>query len=235
MNCPNCGNEIIDESQVCPNCGNPLSEDRPWDKKAKKNQGQVDRKPAQKGRVAGKSRLDETYLKDDFIVNIGFCGYSANPENPEKLKSGTVIITKRAILFGESEFHIKTGRYDVEIPVENIDHFTNGILNGKKVLILRTKYGQDFYVTVLKLDEWNKYFGYVLNYVSQDPLDASDDRKNNPKNLKWMKVGVCIVIAFICYLIPVFVTVTPTTRLVTIGIAFGFLLLALVTFFKKKP
>ncbi|MGN0961972.1 MAG: hypothetical protein ACI4PP_00175, partial [Clostridia bacterium] len=173
MKCPNCGNEWEEELEVCPQCGNPVSDERPWDKKAKKKAGGEQEKTSSEQKPAGqKTRVvkeintplfkakvkqpvnDETYLDHAFVIATGLCGYSANPENHRELESGTVILTKEAVLLGKSEYDIRCGRFQIEIPVEIIDHFTEERLDGKTVFALHTVHGQVFYVYVAKRKEW---------------------------------------------------------------------------------
>ena len=190
LKCPNCGAELDDGADLCIRCGNPLTEGKPWEKKnqpqKKKDSAAQDetdykrpkvkhqtRRPARGQYERGVAVLEEEhYLEHEFVIREGYCGYDlvsgredlAEGEKEPKLKEGTVILTKKAVLFGPSDHAIRCGKYVYEIPVQLIEYVTDTTYSNKPALLIRTEDGEEFKLFVLKRDEWIENFRYVTEY-----------------------------------------------------------------------
>lgn len=186
MICPNCRYECEEEVVRCPQCGNPLIEGKPWEKGAilqeEKPEVEGDEEEDAYGelkvryqhRERGKfarymaTREKEWSLQNEFVVHVGYCCYNRDPEDQEELKEGTALLSKTNLYFGDSEHNLRCGKFDVCIPVELIDHFTNAVYRGKTALMIHVKTGEKFILFAMKNKEWIEKLGYLAEYRHTD-------------------------------------------------------------------
>ena len=192
MVCPNCRKEIDDHAECCPFCGNPFGNERPWEVKNKKpskseQQGERNAEPKVRRQIirnTKQARYDATmqqefYLNDEFVVHVGYCGYTENPEHPEQLREGTAILTKNLLLFGNSEHSIRCGKFVFEIPLKVIRRVTDAEFRGKPAFQIEVDSGEKFVMYVMKKSEWIEYFNFVGKYVPSeiDPVEEKQAAK----------------------------------------------------------
>lgn len=210
--CPNCGNKISEGDVVCQKCGNPLADERPWEVKTKRKNPviqEISEKPVSGdgpkvqtvirgslgGKIPRKQKINiETYLDNDFVIGTGLCGYSTKAGEYLDLISGTVIMTKRAILFGKSEYDIRCGRYSIEIPLKIVDSYWTEKGGGKKLIAFRTTYDEVYYFFVSKIDEWLQYFSFALEKPAEKDVAVIEEEDFSPKR-KWITVVVSCFLA----------------------------------------
>lgn len=189
MKCPACGIEQEDGVLRCEACGNPLAEGRPWDAKTK-SQLELDaiaEEEAQKRRLENKNKIKvqqsmnkelrspvgnskvtaPDHLGHEFVVGKSLCGFSEKPGDKKNMSSGTVVLTKEALIFGASEYAIERGHYRIEIPMEIVESFGESSDGKKKLIAVRTFEGEVFYLFVGKREEWMDYFRFVLQKEDQ--------------------------------------------------------------------
>ena len=252
--CPNCGKEPTEGSLRCEHCGNPLTEGRPWDKKSKE-QIELEEKieeeaKARRANKENKTKVQteirpnlskfnfkkspvklETYLDHDFVIGMSLCGFGEEPGNKKNLTSGTVILTKDALLFGRSEYEIKCGYYKIEIPLEYIDSFGEAMDGNKKLIVIRTVQGEAFYLFVAKRSEWLDYFCFAL-HKENHPEDVVREKKTSVK--KWLLTAGYLVIAFSCFTAAMMMQLDTSVNTLVFVCGFGFLVLAAYNSFRKK-
>ncbi len=199
--CPSCGAELDESADICITCGNPLEEGKPWDKKEKgkktSSSYEVDhdavkvkhqkRRPASgQYERAVAAMQKEYYLDNEFVIREGYCGYRLLTDQPEdegenrkeKLQEGTVILTKRVILFGPSDHAIRCGKFVYEIPVEVVEYVTDTTYLNKPALLIHTKDGEDFKMFVTKRDQWIHDLRYVVTYQSADNIEKNNETES---------------------------------------------------------
>lgn len=185
--CPNCGNEYEENAGYCEKCGNPIGDERPWDKPtvSRPDAPPVDRGPKVKHQVRKSSKRArylstmerEWYLEGEFVIKVGYCGYTENPENHERFREGTAILTKNALLFGDSEHSIRCGKYVLEIPLDVIEYITDSRYRDKPAFLIKLVSGEELIMYVMKKKDWIEYFEYVLDYRQTD-TDVDTDIKD---------------------------------------------------------
>lgn len=252
--CPSCGKEVKEGALRCGQCGNPLTEGRPWDKKTKEQLEQeaaaeeeakvrrADKEGQIKVQTVIRSNLPrrsmkkrpvdpETYLNHDFVVGMSLCGFSETPGDKKSLTSGTVILTKEALLFGRSEYDIKCGHYKVEIPLDFIASFGEAMDGSKKLIAVRTIHGEIFYLFVAKRGEWLDFFRFAMGQENQ-PEVATPEKEKVVR--KWSLVASYIVIAFSAFVMTAVTDLSPLINTLFYMIGVVFLLLSAFTAFRKK-
>ena len=252
--CPNCGKEQAEGSLRCDNCGNPLTEGRPWDKKSKEQieleETIEEEAKARRANKENKTKVQteirpnlskfsfkkspvkqETYLDHDFVIGMSLCGFGEEPGNKKNLTSGTVILTKDALLFGRSEYEIKCGYYKIEIPLEYIDSFGEAMDGNKKLIVIRTVQGESFYLFVANRNEWLDYFRFALHDESQ-PEDVAPEKETAAK--KWLLTTVYLVVAFSCFTVAMMMQFNTPVNVLFFICGFGFLILSAYNSFRKK-
>ena len=179
MICPNCKTELPDDAKVCATCGNPFGDERPWEIKTKPSVAEsVDHRARdEKAKVSHQqmrssktaqylaTQEQEYYLNDEFVIATGYCGYTEKPDAPEELREGTVILTKKKILFGNSDHAIRCGKFVIEIPLDAIVKLTDRRYKGRAAFELHVDSGEIFIVYVANFKQWVEYFSYVLEYT----------------------------------------------------------------------
>lgn len=186
--CPNCGNHADEEVDYCPQCGNPLGCERPWEKinKPKPDAGRENpsgssREPKVKHQVWEHNKRtrylstmeQEWYLEGETVVKVGYCAYTENPAEPEKLREGTAILTKNALLFGDSEHSIRCGKYILEIPLEVIVCVTDMVYRSKPSFLIRVNTGEQLIMYMMKKKEWQDAFDGLVDY-RQGKFDTAE-------------------------------------------------------------
>ena len=196
--CPNCGNQPEEKADVCSKCGNPLGKERPWEKKTSLAGNAADvasgRKPKirhQNRQVSKQARYDATqqqeyYLNDEFVIAVGYCGFSASPEAPEELREGTAVLTKNYLLFGKSEHAIRCGNFKLEIPVELLRCVTDTQYRGKAALLIKTRSGEQLIMYTVKREEWIDYFKMVTEYIPAE-IDLAAEKKEERASMSFLE------------------------------------------------
>lgn len=209
MLCPNCRKEIEDHVECCPYCGNPFGKERPWELKNKKPS--EEKKNREKGsgpkvrhqiiRNTKQARYDATmqqewYLKDEFVIHVGYCGFTENPENPDQLREGTAILTKNLLLFGNSEHSIRCGKFVFEIPVKVIRCVTDAEFKGKPAFLIEVDSGEKFIMYVMKKSKWIEYFNLVTKYIPAeiDPVAKKQEERSSVSFIeRWGKALIYLI------------------------------------------
>lgn len=187
MICPNCRYECEEDVVRCPQCGNPLIEGKPWEKGAMLQEEKPEAETAENddeeygelkvryqyregGKFARymKTQEKEWSLQNEFVIHMGYCCYNRDPENFEELKEGTALLSKECLYFGDSEHSLRCGNFDVCIPMELVDYFTDIIYRGKAALMVHVKTGERFVLFVMKNKEWIEKLQYVMEYRHAD-------------------------------------------------------------------
>lgn len=181
MICPNCRYECEDDVVRCPQCGNPLIEGKPWEKGSVLQEEKPEVEDAEEddfsevkvryqyregGKFARymKTQEKEWGLQNEFVIHVGYCCYNRDPENFEDLKEGTVLLAKDSLYFGDSEHALRCGNFDVHIPVELVEYFTDIVYRGKAALMVQVKTGERFILFAMKNKEWIEKLQYVMEY-----------------------------------------------------------------------
>lgn len=185
MICPNCRYECEEDVVRCPQCGNPLIEGKPWEKGAMLKEEKPEIPEEDEGlscepkvryqhREGGKfarymtTQEHEWSFQNEFVIHVGYCCYTRDPGSIEELKEGTALLSKEGLYFGDSEHSLRCGRFDVEIPVELIEYFTDVIYRGKAALLVQVKTGERFILFAMKNKEWIEKLEYVIEYRHTD-------------------------------------------------------------------
>lgn len=253
MICPNCRYESEEDVVRCPQCGNPLVEGKPWEKgsilqeeKTIDECGEVEDddfgelKVRYQHRERGKlarymaTQEREWSLQKEFVIHVGYCCYNRDPENQEELKEGTALLSKTALYFGDSEHSLRCGKYDVCIPVELVDYFTNIIYRGKTALILHVKTGEKFVLFAMKNKEWIEKLGYVMEYRPTDHPDKLLQSEKKASNSSVSKIVLHLIGAIVMFALAGIMRADTFMMILFIVMGAGFLLLVALGIFGPK-
>lgn len=252
MICPNCRYECEEEVVRCPQCGNPLIEGKPWEKgsvlleeKPEAEEEEIDDefgelKVHYQFRQGGKfarymsTREKEWSLQNEFVIHVAYCCYNIDPEDPENLKEGTVLLSKTALYFGDSEHSLRCGKFDVCIPVALVDYFTNIIYRGKAALMVQVKTGERFILFAMKNKEWIEKLGYVMEYRPTDHPQKFMQSDKKTSNSSKGKILFHLLAAIVMFAGAGFFRADTFMMTLFIVMGAGFLLLVAIGVFGPK-
>jgi hypothetical protein len=252
MICPNCKYESEEEVVRCPQCGNPLIEGKPWEKGAllREEKPQFDEEAEDESlgelkvryqhRERGKfarymaTQEREWSLQSEFVVHVGYCCYNRDPEDMEELKEGTALLSKTNLYFGDSEHNLRCGKFDVCIPVELVDYFTNIIYRGKTALVIHVKTGERFILFAMKNKEWIEKLGYLMEYRPTDHPEKLLQSEKKSSNSSVGKIIFHLIAAIVMFAMAGFLRADTFMMTLFIIMGAGFLLLVALGIFGPK-